>query len=357
QNRIQFTVDVYKNEGKDLLLAVAIPPTSGYTSQLQNVGSTSNRGVEFQVSAVAVQKKNFSWSSNFNISFNKNKVESLGGLTQQTRNSGWQGSDGADDYLVKVGEPIGLMYGFVADGWYGIDDFTYNATTATYTLKTNVPNSTNISGPLRPGVLKIRDINGDGQITTDSDRVVIGNANPRFSGGWLNQFAYKSFDFSVFVNFVSGGDIYNANKIEWTDGSFPNLNVLQTMTGRWRNINDQGQLVTDPTELAKLNTNVSTYSPTNANRYFLRSDAIEDGTFLRINNVTLGYTIPAAFSKKIHISQFRLYATVNNLAVFSNYSGFDPEVTARRTDPLTPGVDFGAYPRSRTYVFGLNVTF
>ncbi|HKH62491.1 MAG TPA: TonB-dependent receptor [Flavitalea sp.] len=357
QNRIQFTVDVYKNEGKDLLLAVAIPPTSGYTSQLQNVGTTSNRGVEFQVNAVAVQKKDFTWSSNFNISFNRNKVESLGGLTQQTRNSGWQGSDGADDYLVKVGEPIGLMYGFVTDGWYGIDDFNYNATTATYTLKTGVPNATNISGPLRPGVLKIRDANGDGTITTDSDRVVIGNANPRFSGGWLNQFAYKSFDFSIFVNFVSGGDIYNANKIEWTDGSFPNLNLLQTMTGRWRNVNDQGQVVTDPTELAKLNTNVSTYSPTNANRYFLRSDAIEDGSFLRINNVTLGYTIPATFSKKIHLSQFRLYATVNNLAVFSNYSGFDPEVTARRTDPLTPGVDFGAYPRSRTYVFGLNVTF
>ena len=161
----------------------------------------------------------------------------------------------------------------------------------------------------------------------------------------------------MFLNFVAGGDIYNANKIEWTDGSFPNLNLLGSMRGRWRNINDQGQLVTDPTELAKLNTNVQSYSPTNSNRYFLRSDAIEDGSFLRVNNVTLGYTLPPAISKKIRLSQFRVYATVNNLALLSSYSGFDPEVTARRTDPLTPGVDFGAYPRSKTWVFGLNVTF
>ena len=357
QNRIQFTVDVYKNKGEDLLLAVAIPPTSGYTTQLQNVGSTSNKGVEFQVNAVAVQNKNFSWTSNFNVSFNRNKVESLGGLTQQTRNSGWQGSDGADDYLVKVGEPIGLMYGFVTDGWYKIEDFDYNATTATYTLKTGIPNATNISGALRPGALKIKDINGDGLITTDGDRSVIGNANPKFSGGWNNQFAYKNFDLSVFVNFVVGGDIYNANKIEWTDGTFPNLNLLSIMNDRWRNINDQGQLVTDPAELAKLNTNTKIYSPVSSQRYFLRSDAIEDGSFLRLNNITLGYTLPTALSKKIKLSVFRVYATVNNLAVISDYSGFDPEVTARRTDPLTPGVDFGAYPRSKTWVFGVNVTF
>ena len=357
QNKIQLTVDVYKNEGKDLLLAVAIPPTSGYTTQLQNVGSTSNSGIEFQLSATPIQQKDFSWSSNFNISFNKNKVESLGGLSQQTRNSGWQGSDGADDYLVKVGEPIGLMYGFVADGWYRIEDFDYNATTGAYTLKANIPNAQNISGALRPGVLKIKDVNGDGQITTDGDRTVIGNANPKFTGGWHNQFTYKSFDFSVFINFVVGGDVYNANKIEWTDGSFPNLNVLETMKDRWRNINDQGLLVTDPTELAKFNTNVKSYSPPNSNRYFLRSDVIEDGSFLRLNNITLGYTLPAVLSKKIKMSQFRVYATVNNLAVFSNYSGFDPEVTARRTDPLTPGVDFGAYPRATTWVFGVNITF
>ena len=357
KNRIQLTADIYQNKGNDLLLQVAIPPTSGYTSQLQNVGSTSNKGVELQLNATPVQRRNLNWTSNFNISFNKNKVESLGGLQQQTRNSGWQGSDGADDYLVKVGQPIGLMYGFVNDGWYGIDDFDYNATTGIYTLKAGIPSSQNISGVLRPGVLKIKDINGDGQITTDGDRTVIGNANAKFTGGWNNQVNYKNFDVSLFVNFVVGGDIYNANKIEWTDGTFPNLNLLGIMRDRWRNVNDQGVIVTDPKELAALNVNTKIYSPPAAQRYFLRSDAIEDGSFLRFNNLTVGYTLPSTLINRIKISQFRLYATVNNLAVITNYTGFDPEVTARRGDPLTPGVDFGAYPRAKTYVFGVNVSF
>ena len=367
-NRVSLTIDMYKNVGKDLLLAVAIPPTSGYSTQLQNVGSTSNKGIEFQLSATPVQKKDLTWSSNFNISFNKNRVEDLGGLTEQTRNSGWQGSDGLDDYLVRVGEPIGLMYGFVTDGIYAIDDFTYNATTAAYTLKPGVANANANVGTLRPGALKFKDqltvdTNGDGipdaadGIISATDRVVIGNANPKFAGGWNNQLNYKNWDVSLFVNFVVGGDIYNANKIEWTDGTFPNLNLLGDMKNRWRNVNDQGVLVTNPADLAKLNPNPTQYSPLGAQRFFLRDDVIEDGSFLRFNNLTLGYTLPGSISKKAKISSLRIYATVNNLAVISNYTGFDPEVTARRSDPLTPGVDFGAYPRSRTWVFGLNVSF
>lgn len=367
KNRVQLTVDAYRNKGRDLLLAVATPPTSGYTSQIQNVGSTSNRGLEFQLNATPVQNRNITWSSNFNISFNKNRVEALAAERrvvngkvvpiQITRNSGWQGSDGADDYLVKEGEPIGLMYGFVSDGWYKIEDFNYNATTGVYTLKTGVPSAQNISGTLRPGSLKIKDINGDGVITTDGDRAIIGEANPTFTGGWNNQVSYKNFDVSLFVNFVVGGDVYNANKIEWTDGTFPNLNLLGIMRDRWRNINDQGQIVTNPDELAKLNANARIYSPPSAQRYFLRSDAIEDGSFLRFNNLTVGYNLPSGISQRIKLSQLRIYATVNNVGLITNYSGYDPEVTARRSDPLTPGVDFGAYPRSKTYVFGLNVTF
>jgi hypothetical protein len=227
---------------------------------------------------------------------------------------------------------------------YRIEDFDYNATTQAYTLKTSVPNATFISGALRPGSLKIKDINGDGAITTDGDRTIIGHANPKFTGGWNNQFTYKNFDFSMFVNFVYGNDIYNANHIEWTDGSFPNLNVLASVKNRWRNIDDQGNLVTDPAALAKLNPNPGTWTPVNSNRFFVKSSDIEDGSFLRVNNLTLGYSIPTVLKTKIKISQFRVYATVNNIATITHYSGYDPEVTARRTDPLTPGVDFAAYP-------------
>ena len=356
RNRIDFSVDVYKNTAKDLLLSVAIPPTTGYTSQLQNIGSTSNRGVEFQINATPVQKKDFTWSSNFNISFNKNRVESLGGVNSITRNSGWQGSDGVDDYLVEVGRPAGLMYGFITDGFFKVSEFDYNATTQTYTLKAGIPFN-GVYGTAQPGMLKWKDLNGDGTITADGDRTVVGNANPDFTGGWNNQFSYKNFDLSIFVNFVVGNDIYNANKIEWTDGAFANLNMIDIMKDRFTYINASGQRVNDPAELEKLNTNAKIWTPVRVQRWWLHSWAVEDGSYLRFNNLTLGYTIPKRILDKAKISTLRLYATVNNLATITNYSGYDPDVTARRSDPLTPGVDFAAYPKSRTWLLGLNITF
>jgi TonB-dependent starch-binding outer membrane protein SusC len=356
KNKVQLTVDMYKNSAEDLLLQVAIPPTTGYTAQLQNIGATSNRGIEIQLGATPFQSKNFTWNSNFNIAFNKNRVENLGGVAFQTKNSGWQGSDGVDDYLVQVGQPVGLMYGFVTDGFYKIDEFDYNATTALYTLKAGIA-SNGVYGAPQPGMLKWKDLNGDGTITPDGDRQVIGNANPKFTGGWSNQFTYKNFDLSFFMNFVVGNDIYNANKLEWTDGAFPGLNMLSIMNERWTNINSNGQRVTDPVELAKLNANAKIWSPVRVQRWWLHSWAIEDGSYLRLNNVTLGYTLPKSVLNKMKISSLRIYGTVNNLATFTNYSGYDPDVTARRSDPLTPGVDFAAYPRARTWLFGVNVTF
>ncbi len=355
-NRIQFSVDVYKNTAEDLLLAVAIPPTTGYTSQIQNIGATSNRGVEFQVNATPISKKDFTWTTNFNISFNKNRVESLGGVTQLERNSGWQGSDGVNDYLVKVGQPTGLMYGFVTDGIHSVYDFDYNATTGVYTLRPGKA-ANGVYGTPQPGMLKWKDLNGDGVITADGDRTVIGNANPKFTGGWNNQFAYKNFDLSVFVNFVVGNDIYNANKIEWTDGAFANLNMLNIMKDRWTNIDANGTRITDPVALTKLNENAKIWSPVRVQRWWLHSWAVEDGSYLRINNLTMGYTLPKKVLNRIRISTLRVFGTVNNLATLTNYSGYDPDVTSRRSDPLTPGVDFAAYPRSRTWVFGVNVTF
>lgn len=359
KNKVQLTIDLYKNSAKDLLLAVAIPPTTGYTSQLQNIGATSNRGVEIQLGTTLFQSKNFSWNSNFNIAFNKNRVESLGGVKSQTRNSGWQGSDGIDDYLVEVGRPVGLMYGFITDGYYKIEDFTYTA--GVYTIKPGVPTIT-INGSPQPGVLKWKDISGpngvpDGIISPDYDRTVIGNANPDFTGGWTNQFTYRNFDLSVFVNFVVGNDVYNANKIEWTDGSFPNLNMLSIMNNRFTYINASGVRVTDPTELAKMNEGHNIWAPVRTQRWWLHSWAIEDGSYLRFNNITLGYSLPKKVLDKIKITNFRVYGTVNNLATITKYTGYDPDVTSRRSDPLTPGVDFAAYPRARTILFGVNVTF
>ena len=245
---------------------------------------------------------------------------------------------------------------FVTDGFYGVDDFDYNAATKVYTIKPGIAFN-GVYGTPQPGMLKWKDLDGDGTITADKDRKVIGNANPKFTGGWTNQFTYKNFDLSVFVNFVVGNDIYNANKIEWTDGAFANLNMLNEMKDRWTNINDAGQVVTDPTELKALNANAKIWTPVRVQRWWLHSWAVEDGSYLRINNLTLGYSIPKNLMKKIKIANIRFYGTVNNLATLTGYSGFDPDVTARRSDPLTPGVDFAAYPRAKTWLFGLNVTF
>jgi TonB-linked SusC/RagA family outer membrane protein len=355
-NRVQLTVDAYKNSANDLLLAVQIPPTTGYTQQIQNIGATSNRGVEIQLNATPIENKNFSWTSNFNISFNRNRVESLGGVDQITRTSGWQGSDGVDDYIVKVGESTGQMYGFVTDGFYSVNDFNYNATTQTYTIKPGIAVN-GVYGTPQPGMLRWKDLNKDGLITPDGDRTIIGNANAKFTGGWNNQFNYKNFDLSVFVNFVVGNDIYNANKLEWTDGAFSNLNMLDIMKDRFTNINDKGEIVKDPTALTALNANAKIWSPVRVQRWWLHSWAVEDGSYLRINNLTLGYTLPKTISQKHKISSLRFFGTVNNLATLTGYSGYDPDVTARRNDPLTPGVDFAAYPRSRTWVFGLNLSF
>lgn len=355
-NRVQLTVDAYKNSANDLLLAVQIPPTTGYTQQIQNIGATSNRGVEIQLNATPIENKNFSWTSNFNISFNKNRVESLGGVSQITRTSGWQGSDGVDDYIVKVGESTGQMYGFVTDGFYGVNDFDYNATTQTYTIKPGIAVN-GVYGTPQPGMLKWKDLNKDGVITADGDRTIIGNANAKFTGGWNNQFNYKNVDMSVFVNFVVGNDIYNANKLEWTDGAFSNLNMLDIMKDRFTNINDKGEIVKDPAALTALNANAKIWSPVRVQRWWLHSWAVEDGSYLRINNLTMGYTLPKTISQKHKISSLRFFGTVNNLATLTGYSGYDPDVTARRSDPLTPGVDFAAYPRSRTWVLGLNLSF
>ena len=356
-NRVQLSIDAYRNTGKNLLLAVAVPPTTGYASQIRNLGSTRNQGLELQLTAFPVQRAGFNWTTSLNLSANRNKVLSLGPVQQLTRNSGWQGSDGADDYLVKVGEPIGLMYGFVTDGFYKVEDFNYDASATTpYTLRPGIPYNA-VYGLPQPGMLRWKDIDGDGQITADKDRTVIGNANPKLIGGWNNQFYFRNFDLSVFINWVVGNDIYNANKIEFTDGAYPNLNLLGTMQNRWTNINDAGQVVTAPAELAALNANARIWTPVRVQRYWLHSWAIEDGSFLRLNNLTLGYTLPGTLSKKIGMSRLRIFGTANNLLVLTNYSGYDPDVNTRRSDPLTPGVDYAGYPRSRMWVMGLNASF
>jgi TonB-linked SusC/RagA family outer membrane protein len=363
-NRIQFTADLYYNTTKDLLLQNPIPQTSGYTQQTQNIASTSNRGLELQLSGVIAQSKTFTYSANYNMSFNKNRVEKLNnGITSKGYASGWDTNTG-NDYLVEVGKPLGQMYGYKSDGFYQVSDFTYNATTAAYTLKPEIPSFFGVTrSSIQPGTMKLKDLGGvirnpDGSpaIHTDEDRTVIGNAAPDFTGGLNQQFTYKNWDMSVFVNFSVGNDIYNANKIELTNARLNGPNLLSITNGRFRTIDENGKSIyNDPAKLEAFNQNATIWRPYENSALFT-DWAVEDGSFLRINNITLGYTLPQNLLQRVKIRSLRVYATVNNLATITGYSGYDPEVNTRTNGGLTPGVDYSAYPRSRTIIFGLNLS-
>lgn len=358
-DRINLTVDVYDNKTKDLLLNVPIASTYGYTTQLQNIGATRNRGFEIQLNAAVVKNKNFSWNTTFNLSSNKNTITELGpDQFSIPAYSGWGVAGQYYDYVAQIGQPIGAMYGLVTDGFYKVSDFNYDASTQKYTLKPGVVENSKIIGAVQPGMIKFKDLNGDSTIDVDHDTKIIGNATPKFSGGFNQQFTYKNWDMSIFVNFVYGNSVLNANRIEFTNGYTPNSNLLADMKDRWRTVNAQGQVVTDPVELAALNANAKIWRPITASGAFqLHSWAVEDGSFIRINNVSIGYNFPAKSLRSIGIKKLRVYVTGNNLAVFSSYTGYDPEVNARRSNPLTPGVDYSAYPKSRLYMFGINASF
>jgi TonB-linked SusC/RagA family outer membrane protein len=369
KNRITASIDLYFNNTRDLLLTAQIPTTSGYTSQLQNIGETSNKGIELQLSAMIINKKDFTWSMNFNISHNRNRIESLG-LDQygnpKTSYTIASGGVNGQDFLAQVGSAVGQFYGYKADGWYTVDDFdiTYNEgnKTWTYKLKPGIANSKEValgSKDPQPGDLKLKRLSGKpGDYVTEDDRTVLGNAFPDFAGGFGNQFSWKNWDLNIFMNYSYGNETYNANRSEFTGQYlYKDNNMLAEVANRWKWYDENGQKVTDPDKLRAMNANTSFWTPPGG-QYILTDYAIEDGSFLRISNVTLGYSLPSRLLQKWKVfSRFRIYATVNNLHTFTNYSGYDPEANTRRSNPLTPAVDYAAYPRSRYVLAGVEISF
>lgn len=368
KSRLNATIDLYSNNTKDLLLTSRVAPTTGWPGQQQNIGKTSNKGIEIQLSGIAAESRNFSYNISANVAFNQNRIVSLGLDQLGNPNSSYPTSSGGInglDFLVQVGSPVGQYYGYVSDGRYKIEDFnvTYNATanTYSYTLKPGIPNARAIALGGRapqPGDMKLKKLsNTPGDDITEADKTVLGNAFPKFAGGINQQFRYKNFDLSVFMNFSVGNETYNANRTEFTGQYlYKDNNMLAEVANRWKWYDDKGQKVTEPTQLAEMNKNTSFWTPPGG-QYILTSYAIEDGSFLRISNVTLGYSLPQGLITRTGIfSRFRVYATVNNLYTFTKYSGYDPEANTRRS-PLTPGVDYAAYPRSRYVLAGIEVSF
>jgi TonB-linked SusC/RagA family outer membrane protein len=363
-DRISANVDLYSNTTKDLLLKTNIPSSSGYTTQFKNVGSTENKGVEVTLTTRNFQNKNFSWNTDFNIAFFQNKVTGLNKeatFSQESFVSTIYWSANTEAFLVKVGEPLGLIYGHVSDGFYTVDDFDYDPATKIYKLKPGIPGYIGLTQ--KPGDMKFKDLggaldaNGNPLITPTDDRTIIGRTQPKFFGGLNNTFTYKNFDMSVFVNFSVGNDVLNANKILYTSGYSTDRNLLAVMRGYFTYVNDQGQYVANPDELRELNKDAKIWAPERDLPRRVYSWAVEDGSFIRINNITLGYTIPKVVSQKIKIERCRIFATGYNVALLTKYTGFDPEVNAVRSTPYTPGVDQSSYPKSRSFIAGLNITF
>ena len=353
------SVEAYKSVTTDLLVNFPVPGT-GYASQFRNLGEIQNTGIEGFLSVDALRQADYGVNFSVNVSANRNRINSLGALEDFGQNTNWASTQIGNDYVVRVGEPVGLMYGFQNDGRYEVSDFDFNPSTGAYTLKPDVVNNSAIVGNVRPGTLKLKDINGDG-IVDVNDNTIIGNANPDFTGGFvISAYAY-GFDFTSAFNFSVGNDVYNANKIEFTtsnlNSQYRNLNTEMADGTRWTNLNPEtGQLITDPEQLAAANANTTMWSPYMQN--FVFSDwAVEDGSFLRLNTITLGYTLPDSMMSSANISKLRFYVTGNNVFILTNYSGLDPEVSTRRNTPLTPGVDYSPFPRSRQVVFGLNLNF
>jgi len=317
KNRINVVFDAYYKKTTNLLLNVPIPYTTGQSTALQNYGSVENKGIELGINTENFAGA-FTWNTNFVFSMNRNKVLTLG--------------DGAN-YIIsganiaKVGQPLGSFYGYQTNGLFQTGDDIAN-------LPTINPATT------KPGDRRYVDFNGDGKITQADDRTLIGNAQPKFQGGITNTLSYLNFDLSFFFQGTYGNKLFNQNKqqLELLTGQ---QNASVTALERWT--------PTNPTNV--IQRAFEDPAPVNTSRY------VEDASFLRLKNVTLGYNLPKAIASKIHASQVKVYLSAANLLTWTKYTGFDPEVSRNEQSTLTQGIDYSVYPGSKSFLGGLSISF
>lgn len=358
--RLNGTLEAYLNTTTDLLIQFPVGGT-GYDTQYRNMGETENKGFEATINWTIVNKKDWGISFNANIGFNDNTIKDLGMMNDFGAETYWASSEIGNDFWIAKGGSVGQMYGFRSDGRYEASDFIgYDAATDTWILKEGVVDASAVVGKIRPGSMKLKNIDGseDNKVTTD-DREIIGDANPLHTGGFgISAYAY-GFDLSANFNWSFGNDVYNANKIEFTQTSkyqYRNMTSEMADGKRWTNLKADGTLCTDLNELAAMNANTTMWSPL-TDRMVFSDWAVEDGSFLRLNTLTLGYTLPKSLLSKAGIQNLRFYVTGYNLFCLTSYSGYDPEVSTIRKTNLTPGVDYSAYPKSRQFVVGVNLNF
>lgn len=347
-NRINGSIEVYDKTTKNLLLYADVPPSIGFSQVQQNIGSISNRGLEITLNSFNLPGggDRLKWTTSFNISFNKNEITALSD-GQLSRMAGIRYPSISDLYICKVGEPLSEMYGYVYDGVYQYEDFNEVAP-GVFVLKPEIPNNTNERANIQPGDPKLKDLNGDGKVTTE-DQTVIGHGLPLHTGGLTNTFEWKDFDLSIFLQWSYGNDVINYNRVKLESLTDRHINQLTSTLDHWTPRVDNGN---------------GTYTEGNYTNYLWAvgrgltnihtSREVEDASFLRLKNVQLGYNLPIKALKGTGLSSVRLYISVQNLYTWTKYTGYDPEVSTRNS-AMTRGFDYSAYPRATTYTFGVKL--
>ncbi|MEQ8549721.1 MAG: TonB-dependent receptor [Cyclobacteriaceae bacterium] len=330
KSRLLITAEVYYKETNDLLLEVQLPPTSGFPSAIQNIGSISNRGFELSINTVNIDKGKFNWTSAFTFSTNRSKILKLGDTQEMFFTRNWF-SRVRDDVMVREGDQIGIYYGYIEDEILNSGNEIANSP-FNEVLENTV------------GQMKYYDVNGDGVIN-QADKVPLAKTVPDFIGGLNNQLTYGNWDLNFFFRWSYGNDVINGN-ITFLDAAlgYGNWNTLESLTA-----NNYTPLNTDGTVHGRVQ---DTYLSN------MRSGVVEDGSYLKLDYITLGYKLPQTnVLDKVGIRNFRVYGRVSNPLMFTRYSWFDPEVSTGfgTVARVGPGADVGTYPRAKTYTIGLSI--
>jgi len=328
QNRFNFTVDVYRKLTRDLLQQVQIPLSTGFTTQLTNIGAVENKGLEISGIGTLLTTPRFKWDINANISFNRNKLQDLPG--DQFAQRLYFGAD--NFFLQRNGQPIGTVYGYVEDGFY--DNLAEVKADPQFASQSEALQRQQI------GEIKYKNLDSDPTSISASDRTIIGNTNPKYTYGVTNNFSYRNFNLSVFVQGVQGGDIVNTNLYQIKMGKVANIPQF-VYDERWT-----------PENSANAKWPKALAADTRQQR--LSNRLIEDGSYVRLKNVNFGYVFnrPTSFIEAINV-----YGSVSNVFTITKYSWFDPDVNAFGGDASRRGVDMNSYPNSRTYTLGVRIGF
>lgn len=328
QNRLSLSADFFYKRIDDMLLNVNIPSTSGFSSAWKNAGSLENKGMEFQLDAHWFTGE-FKWTTNFNISFYKNKILKLEeGQYQQFYDRGLN-SKITSDVVLRVGQPVGVYYGYISDGVYNNDVEIVNGYPGTN---------------LKEGELKVVDINKDGRIDAN-DRVPIADVNPLHTGGIGNTFEYKGFDLYAFFRWSYGNDVINGNAY-YLQGTTSINNIMQSINGQvWGEQTPENNFPLS---------GAGTWS-----EGVMRSDLVEDGSFLRLQTLALGYTLPSKIARRWGLGKLRVALTATNVFTWTRYSGFDPEANTGwgTVTRIAPGMDMSPYPKTRNLALSFDINF